>query len=177
MRVMAVDPGSANIGVSIFDNDKLVYCTRLNYTSSYEKFVDKLNDILSKVYHEFLRLAHKYEVQAICWEIVPAIGNMNHKDFVVSVSAALKILAFHYELQWQGVPANTVKKLFTGNGRASKDEMRDTVLQIFPDFKEKFPEIGFRAYDAYDSVAIGTVARTRGSWHTPTSSNLTGSEI
>lgn len=173
MILLAVDPGSANVGVSIFKGQDLLFCTRLNYTSNYEKFTDKLNDMLSKLYHEFLRLCHYYKVTHICWEVVPAIGGMNHKDFVVSVSAGLKTIAFQLEMQWQGVAATTAKKFITENGRASKEDVRDAVIELYPNIQEDF-KIGFKQWDSYDSVIIGLTCMNKGLWHKSTPSVYTG---
>ena len=138
VRVLAVDPGSANIGIAVFDNEELIFCERLNPESNFEKFVDKLNDLLEKVHREFRRLIIDYDIERVCWEITPAIGGMSHKDYVVSIGAALKVLAFRYGLPYQGIGATTAKKTIVGNYKATKIEVREAALALYPDMLERF---------------------------------------
>lgn len=167
MRLLSVDPGSTKVGVSIFDDEKLLHCTRLHHRSDKGTFTDRLNDQLERLYLEFLWLIREYDVSHVCWEIVPAIGNMSHKDFVVSVSAALKCLAFHYRLTWQGIAAVSAKKAIVGDHKATKIQVREKVLELYPNIKSEFG-VTIGQYDAFDSVIIGLACQKKGAWTVPT---------
>jgi Holliday junction resolvasome RuvABC endonuclease subunit len=166
MRLLSVDPGSTKVGVSIFEDGELLHCARLHHRSEKATFTDRLNEQLEKLYLEFLSLIRVWEVTHVCWEIVPAIGNMSHKDFVVSVSAALKCLAFHYRLPWQGIAAVAAKKAIVGDHKATKIQVREKVLELYPDIKSQFG-VTTGQYDAFDSVIIGLACQKKGVWAVP----------
>lgn len=174
MRLLAIDPGSAKLGIAVFENEDLLYCDRMEPDSKYTGFVDKLDDKLSKIYLELLRIIHKYEVTNACWEITPNIAGMgNYKDMIISVGALVKALAFQHELSWQRVAANTSKKLVTGNHKASKIDVRNKVIELYPNIQKDF-NLKLGQYDAYDAVLIGRASMIRGIWNRPTKTNLTG---
>jgi Holliday junction resolvasome RuvABC endonuclease subunit len=157
---MAIDPGSKNLGLAILDGEQILECQRINPESKYTKFVEKLNDILEKLYHEIQSLVVKYEVTHICWEITPAIGGMSHKDYVVSVGGMVKALAFQYGLTFQGVGATTCKKMIVGNYKATKPEVRARVLELYPTLKDDHG-ISWGQYDAYDAIIIALACQQR----------------
>ncbi len=175
MRLIAFDPGSSRLGVTVFDNDKVLYCARLKFESNQAKFGDKLDDILEKVYHELQRIVHQYQVTHLCHEIIPGRGGLaNYKDFVVSVQSIIKCLAFQYNLSWQKIAANSVKKIVAQDYKASKEAVRDAVKNVYPELAKDFA-LKYNDWDAFDSVAVGLACRARPSeWKMPKTSNLTG---
>jgi Holliday junction resolvasome RuvABC endonuclease subunit len=174
---MAIDPGSANIGISVFEDEELVYCARLNLTSKQDTFNGKINDILNQFWIELLRIAHKFSVDHVSWELVPAKGGFGSHDKVVAISALPKVLAYHFELPWQGIAAITAKKVMTGNAKATKEEVRNRVYELYPHFKEAFPDIKYNHWDAFDSVIIGRTTMLKKLWTTPKPNIHTGWEL
>lgn len=174
MKVLSIDPGSANVGLAVLEDEKLLYCTRLNYMEGLEgAFNEKLYRVLCKLYLELARIIHKYEVTHVAVEIVPAIGGMNFKDFVTSTGAIVKALSYQYELTYQGIGATSVKLQVAGSGRAKKDAIRDRIIELYPNLQADFG-IKDGAFDAFDAVAIGLAAQAKAKWVQPTSSSFTG---
>ena len=164
--LLAVDPGSSRVGVSIFHDGALIHCARLETSSDAKTFTGKLNETLEKLHNIFDALIHEFRVNQICWEIIPAIGNMGHKDFIVSTGAMLKCMAFRYSLEWQGIAAVAAKKAIVGNPKATKIEVRTKVLDMYPELRQRFG-VKLGAYDAYDSVIIGLSCIKKNDWSTP----------
>lgn len=157
MRVFGVDPGVAKCGWAIVDETVEDYGL-FSPKSSEKKFNDKLNEemiLAVRFFREKLQ-----EVDAVAWEIVPTFGTLAHRDRVSGVSAALKFVTWEMGLPWVGrVPMN-IKKVATGNGKATKADMRSAALQRFPDMPDnpKLPA------DVFDAIMIADVARRKGEW-------------
>jgi len=132
-----------------------------------------LNDTLEKLHTVFDGLIDHFEPTRICWELIPAIGNMGHKDFIVSTGAMLKCMAFRYMLDWQGIAAVAAKNAIVGNPKATKIEVRTKVLELYPTLREDF-EVKLGEYDAYDSVIIGLACQQKGNWATPLKTPFNG---
>lgn len=157
-KILGVDPGVAKCGWAIVEPHKVVDFGIFSPGSSQKAFNDKLNEelILSvKFFREKLK-----EVDAVAWEIVPSFGAMSQRDRVVGVATALKFVTWEMGLPWVGRVPMSIKKMATGSGKATKDDMKAVALQRFPDLAKD----GKLPADVFDAVMIADVARRKGEW-------------
>lgn len=157
MRVFGMDPGVAKAGWAIV-GDTVDDYGLFSPASTREKFNDKLNEeIMSSV--RFFR-GKLREVDAVAWEIVPSFGALSQRDRVAGVATALKIVTWEMGLPWVGRVPMSIKKIATGNAKASKSDMRAAALQRFPELPndKKLPA------DVFDAIMIADVARRKGEW-------------
>jgi crossover junction endodeoxyribonuclease RuvC len=166
MRVLSVDPGSANVGFGVFAAETLSDLSLLDwgslkFSSSEKKMNDNMNEVLQKLYLEFSDLINNHNITHLICELVPSFGPMASKTKVSATATALKCLAFQYELWWHEISPRTVKKIMTGNGNAPKSEIQAVVRQKFSNISDSLPP------DVYDAIAIGVVGYQRQEWHRP----------
>lgn len=160
MKILGFDPGVSKVGWSIIEDGKLIDYGFQKFSSTEEKFNDKVNQEI-KAALDFLK-DKVDQVDAVAWEIVPAFGKMGQRDRIVGVATTLKILTFQKKKKWFGRPPIVVKKLFTGDGKASKIDMRNKAESVYPQLLELKKKM---SPDVYDSIAIGYVAYVQNEWN------------
>lgn len=157
MRVFGLDPGVSKAGWAIIDEE--VEDFGVFSPSSKEKlFNSKINEELRKSVVFFREKL--VGVDAVAWEIVPSFGRMSQRDRVVAVATALKFVTWEKRIPWVGYTPRTVKKLATGNSKASKLDMKEEVFSRYSDM----PVIDKLPVDVYDAIMIATVAKEKKEW-------------
>lgn len=157
MKVFGMDPGVKNVGWAVVEEGVVDFGV-FDPSSQAVAFNDKLNEeMVSSV--RFFR-EKLQEVDAVAWEIVPSFGGMSQRDRVVGVASALKFVTWELGLPWVGRAPATIKKLATGNGKATKAEMKAEVFRRYPDT----PVVKKMPVDAYDAIMIASVAQREGVW-------------
>lgn len=158
MKVFGVDPGVAKCGWAIVEPHRVVDYGIFSPGSTQKAFNDKLNEELLLSVNFFREKLQG--VDAVAWEIVPSFGAMAQRDRVVGVATALKFVTWELGLPWIGRVPMSIKKLATGNAKATKADMRTAAIERFPDLPkdEKLPA------DIFDAVMIADVARRKGEW-------------
>lgn len=162
MRVIALDPGSVKVGWAVLEGKLPIRVLDYGvFTPSADgKFNAKMNDEMQQCMKHFLDLFEKYEPEAAVWEIVPNFGRMGQRERVVAASAVFKTLAWERHCKWTEYTPRAVKKRFTGNASAEKSDMREHVFKWYPEF----PVIDNLPPDAYDAIALASVAIVDGEW-------------
>jgi Holliday junction resolvasome RuvABC endonuclease subunit len=134
-----------------------------------ESFSDYRRRLISFWYMEYIHLLVALEkeytndraIRYIASERLPAASGSN---FVVATQAELaktvitvcQTMAEVTMLsEWEELAANTIKKNLTGNHKATKVNIRNTVCDIFPELKPRKKEL---IADETDAIAIGLVA-------------------
>jgi Holliday junction resolvasome RuvABC endonuclease subunit len=152
MRVLGIDPGNKRLGWSIVDAEmqfdivtegasvSSLDCPHLgvieyeqdpmlkwyvNFTASIHNFAES-----------FPRIIQLYNPNEIAAEIVPAGKLGSNSEKVISAITVCKVIAFQFGLPWTDYGANTIKDRFTGDGLASKAQMKNEVFELFPKWKE-----------------------------------------
>lgn len=157
-RLLAIDPGTRQMGVAVFDRDgSLVHYQVLNLKAHRPRPV-----LLRATVHALDRLVDFFMVDRVVME---KISNPQPPTFQLLVAQvqAVRRWARRRSLSLVELAAQTVRKHIVHNGRATKREAAQIVISHYPalrifftqDFKYKL------AYwqNLYDAVALGMAHR------------------
>lgn len=154
-KILAIDPGTRNIGIAFFDNGELIY-----YGVKIIQRMTSPQDTLKKGRDIILRLIKDFKPNILVVEKTFFSNNRNaallnvfaDEIQVIGKSKGLKVLTF---------AANTVRKQICGNGSASKDEIAKIIVSKFPYLRpyltsdKKWKEQFHR--NMFDAIALGLV--------------------
>jgi crossover junction endodeoxyribonuclease RuvC len=152
-RILAIDPGTREMGVAVLENGNLVY-------SGVETFrkLPSPKEQLRQCQAAVARLIRDFQPTKLAVEKTLIGKNRN--------AALLNILADEIAALGRGkglsvvcFAANTVKKIVAGNGWATKEEVARSVAARFPNLKAYLPPPRKwklkRELNAFDAVALG----------------------
>lgn len=155
-RILAIDPGTRNIGFALLDGKDLVHYGVKTIRAR-------------KSPHERLREGRGIVIRLID-DFSPEVLVVEKTFFAKSRSAALlnvfageiRVLGTRKGLRVQSMAANTVRKIVCGNGAASKDDVAIAMISRYPDLKpyltsdRRWKEKYFR--NMFDAVALAMTA-------------------
>ncbi len=149
MHYVGIDTSTTNTAIVILDSQKNLSDFILLRPT--DKDIIKRSQIICKAISvHFLRLDHtrcKVGIEGA------SFGSVGKKDKLVMLMGYV-----YYHLLLEGfdvtmLPPSTIKKQFTGNGRAKKEDMIDKLpKEVKKCFEEKYKKID----DLADAYAIGT---------------------
>jgi Holliday junction resolvasome RuvABC endonuclease subunit len=158
-RILAIDPGTRNIGFALLDKGQLVHYgvkTIRQMNSPHEKLREGRKIVL--------RLINDFRPEILVVEKTFFANNRN--SVLLNVFAdEIKAVGKRKDLRVQGLAANSVRKLICGNGRASKDEVAREVVSRYPELKpyltsdRRWKERYHR--NMFDAVALGLAENMR----------------
>lgn len=151
MIILGVDPGITKIGVSVVDwnTRELLYYKLHEGSTQGETVNDKSINSLVKLDGEFQELLDHYKVERVVVELVPSFGQMSQQSRILVVQNLLRVISFYRKLEYIEIAPLSVKKRFTGNGKASKKDIKAEVLRRYPQLETEKLE-----FDVYDAIAI-----------------------
>ena len=146
MKVCGIDPGFANIGLSMLelDNEMLALIdTKLILTkpnrSETNKFKDELRR-LADITKQFISFLDKHQPDLIISED-PCRCMMRRNDSYMANPATLKLTSMSWgafyaisvnrSIKFLSVSALDIKQAITGNRSASKTDMQDSIQKLF----------------------------------------------
>jgi len=156
-RILAIDPGTREMGIAFFENRKLIY-----------HGVEVIKDD-KKMPHERLRQARKVILRLIR-DLKPRLLITEKAFFANNRNASLlnvfvdeiRAIGGRKKLKVISYAPSTVKKYICGNGHASKREVAKVVIAKYPElkvyltqdraWKEKYHQ------NMFDAVALGMMA-------------------
>jgi Holliday junction resolvasome RuvABC endonuclease subunit len=110
--------------------------------------------------------SHTFTPDKIVMERISTVGGKNASQRILgqAVATTCETIAFDNDIEFEYIAANTVKSRLTGSSKATKVQIRNKVLEIFPELEPRKKTI---LADETDAVAIGLVAlgydtRTKG---------------
>lgn len=170
MNLLGLDPGLEHLGFGVVNTSPFglpnmgVIAHKKDPLLSYN---EDLNLAIANIAEQFQRLLMLYDPKQIAAEIVPVGKLGSRSETTVASITVCKTLAFTYGIPWNEYGANTVKLSVTSDGKASKAQVRNAVLALFPEWqavhkKEKQrqkTEEGMKRppgipQDAFDGAAI-----------------------
>lgn len=145
----AADLSLSNTGISVFTDDG-EYVESISIDTKSEK---EHSGKLKLIGNRLLELRKKYNFSHIAIE-------QGFTRFNISTQALYKVHGLtqylFYDIGQTYLAATTIKKEITGRGNAKKEELRDTILGLYPNIK-------FNDLDQSDSFCIGiTYLRRKG---------------
>ncbi len=155
-RILAIDPGTRDMGVALLEDDKLIY----HGVKSIKKRTTP---------HETLEVGRKIVFRLIK-DLRPHILVVEKTFFKNNRNASLlnvfydEIMAIgkRKRLKVRSYAPNTVKKFICGDGRASKEDVAKVIVSKYPELKvyisqdRKWKERYHQ--NMFDAVALGLVS-------------------
>lgn len=128
MVILGLDiPYKRNLGVCILKDGKVMRC----YTEVIPKDLTDLES-LDYVYRSVSSLIESQSVTLIGLERSMGGGFAGLRQKLNEFAGVIKLSAFHHGVDTLEVSPGTMKKTITGNGRATKKQMRTTLLTTYP---------------------------------------------
>lgn len=164
-RILAIDPGIREMGVAVFENDRLVYHgveTFRRLPSSQER--------LKQARAAVVRLIRDYRPDVLVVE-KNFIGRNRCAALLNSLCKEIAALGRHYRVAVVRLTPNTVKKTVAGYGWATKAEVAKVITARYPKLKAYLPP-GRKwklkqHYNMFDAVALGVACLSTGEIHRP----------
>ena len=151
MIIIGIDPGYGRCGFAILekkDRDVSLLSSGVITTSAQKVFSNRLLEIVE----DFESLLKKYNPEILSIEDLFFVENVTTGIPVAQVRGALMYLASRYGLRICEPKPVEIKKSFTGNGKATKEDMKRMVHLIFKDHKIQ------QIDDAADAIAAAHYA-------------------
>lgn len=152
-RLLAVDPGTREIGIALMEDKDLIYYG----VKSFQKR-KPLSALLEQVNHVFKQLIEEYSPAVLVIEKTFFYSNKNVSN-LIAVAEEIKALAKKYRLQIAEYAPKTVRKNVCKSGKATKVETANILCSRFPElhiyrqqnrkWKEKY------WLNMFDAVALG----------------------
>lgn len=173
MNVVGIDGGMVRLGLGAVkinnqEIDLITYGLITNPRGE-ETYNDFLTNGITQITNDFPRFLDLVRPEVIISETIPA-GKLGSSDSqVIAAVTTCHVLAIQFGIPWINVGANTVKKNLTGDYRASKTLVRNTILDMFPSVAERHAqeklaqkEAGEKKrpglpQDVFDAIAVAVV--------------------
>lgn len=146
--VLAIDPGSRNLGYGVIDyGGNGLFAPRTYGVLRYSGKVE-FTDRLTKVHEDVFEMIHEYQPDVLAIEKAFVGESVASAMKLGEARAAVLIAAGRKKIPIFEVTPAEAKKSVAGNGRASKEMVRSMVCQMLD-----IPET--TALDASDALSIG----------------------
>lgn len=173
MNVIGIDGGMVRLGLgAVTTNLKeidLITYGLVNNPRGLEKFNDFLTEGITQLTDNFPRFIDLVKPDVIFSETIPA-GKLGSSDSqVIAAVTTCHVIAVQFGIPWRNIGANTIKKELTGNYRANKTLVRNTILDLYPSIATRHAEVKAEQkaagetkrpglpQDVFDAVAVAWV--------------------
>jgi len=158
-RILAIDPGTREMGVAVLENDRLVY----HGVETFRKFSLPHNQ-LKQVRTAIARLIHDFRPAVLAVEKTFIGKNHRHAAPLSVLGDEIAALGRRHGIAVVSIAANTVKKAVTGNGWATKAEVAKAIAARYPKLKAYLPpDRNWKRrhhLNMFDAVALGVACLT-----------------
>lgn len=155
-KILAIDPGTREMGIAFFEKGKLIY-QEVKIINKRRSPHETLKDGRKIV----LRLIKDFRPEILVVEKAFFANNRNAALLNIFVDE-IKAIGRRKKLKVLSFAPSTVKKHICGKGRASKDEVAKVIVSKYPElkvyltqdraWKEKYHQ------NMFDAVALGMMA-------------------
>jgi crossover junction endodeoxyribonuclease RuvC len=162
-RTLAIDPGTREMGVAVFENDRLIY-------HGVEVFPRLLSpqDQLKLIRTAVARLIHDFRPDVVVLEKT-FMGKSRCAVLLSALGDQIAALGRHRGTTVASLAPNAVKKAVAGYGWATKAEVAKAVAGRYPKLKAYLPPGRKwklqRHYNMFDAVALGVAFRKAARTH------------
>lgn len=139
MRILGLDPGFERLGFAILDLHPFQLANMgviPNEKDPLLTFNENLNEGIRHIIDQFQRILMIYDPKEVAAEIVPVGKLGSRSETTVAAITVCKTIAFQYGIPWQDYGANTVKECVAHDGQATKAQVRNAILALFPNWNE-----------------------------------------
>jgi len=162
-RILAIDPGTRHIGIAVLQGRELVYhgVVTMPHRRSPEAIRRNTKALLGELLRDFRPTVLAVEENSI--------GSNRTKSLLHNVVSETRKIGRREGVEVVTKAASTVKKVVTGNGRASKEEVSRAVARSFPELRAYLRQTAkWRARyhgNMFDAVAIALAVGTPADIH------------
>ena len=157
--VLAIDPGGRNCGYAniVYDFDSEVFYLEDigDIELTCDEFGGRIYEVTRRIYDQIER----HPCDFVCYENVLLGRNVTNAFNAAKIIGGIELVAWDQSIACVGYPPQKIKKMITGNGRATKDEMREAVGNLID--VDKSDEIKYWhtkvSHHIIDACAIGIV--------------------
>jgi len=152
-RILAIDPGTRNIGYAVFENGHLKYFG-VKTIPRKSQLIDILKDGKSIING----LLKDFRPRVLVVERT-YFGNNKGSEILNRFFRAIKLIGRRKGLRVQSIPVNTVRKSVCGDGWGNKEKVMKTLSRAYPqlrpysksnrEWKKDFHQ------NMFDAVALG----------------------
>lgn len=176
-RILSIDPGAKRLGWAVIDfdiNEEMVY--EPSYVSSGvtgltrgddETYTTFKNRLIFFFIPEFESLLNEYKPDLIVFEYLPisnTIGNIGQRVLAFAVATTSQVLCIQNKIEYKEIGATTIKRTLCGSMRATKTQIKNVVIESFPQLEPRRKEI---APDETDAIAVALAWMAKGTvWST-----------
>lgn len=150
---LSIDGGFKNLGVAVWNDDNTLYYSGVwpfRERGEAEPFSAYRDAGVLDRFFKFQTLDYKFIVA----ETMPMQSMSIQRALTLATMVGIRISARLREAEWYELSATTVKKYITGNGRATKAQMRRKMTELYPQMLEG-KKLGDVMFDEADAVAVG----------------------
>jgi crossover junction endodeoxyribonuclease RuvC len=156
-RILAIDPGIREMGIAVFDDEKLIHHGVLSLRDRRAP-----RDIRAYDRNLLRTIIADYHPDLVALERT-MIGTAGNSAALNRVSAYIRRLCRQEHIPIRILTASTLKKHLTGDGRASKTAVARAVVRRYPELRAYLCQkakwrVRFQA-NRFDAVGLGIVAR------------------
>lgn len=179
--VLGVDPGALRLGwglVARDTDDQLLYLTsdidglrrekRGSKLEPAQEYARRLIEYYTDEFGATLDLLTQVAADRGCpfkvvFEQFPLGGGENFRsgssqsDLTRIAISVCHTLCVQRGVEWETIPATTIKLRLTGWGNATKAQVRDAVLRVFPELEPRKAELIGKGADEADGLAVAIV--------------------
>jgi len=160
LKILAIDPGTKNIGIAFLEKGKLVY-----YGVKVIKNKKSPHETLKEGRKIILRLIRDFKPSTLAVEKAFFAKSRNLALLNVFFDE-IKTVSRRKKLKFISYAPGTVRKFICGNGWASKKEVAAVVTSKYPELKVYLTQDRFwkERYhqNMFDAVALGMMALAKG---------------
>jgi len=109
-------------GIELIDSFGISTIPKNTFEHRLNLILSKIKDVLSKLNKEDTAIA----IEGLAF----APGKTNNRSMLYGLFAVIILEIFNREFNYSVVPPTTLKKVMTGNGKAKKDEMLNSLYDI-----------------------------------------------
>lgn len=143
MKLFALDCDSFKLAVSVFNNTKLIKTFIVDSDRKLDS--DKRGTIL---YNKFCIILDKEKPNILVTEKSLYSNNFVSSRTITEIIGFVKLACNQRDIPYYMVYVPSWKKYITGNGKSTKDEIRASIIKIYPELTDSIQ-------DLCDSTSIG----------------------
>jgi len=153
-RILAIDPGTREMGVAVLENGSLLYAGVETFRTMPSQ-AEQLHQVRAVV----LRLIRDFRPAVLAIEKTFVGSNHRHAALLSVLAGEIAALGGRHGITMVSLASNTVKKLVAGDGLATKEEVAQAVALHFPNLRAFLPpERTWKRrhhLNMFDAVALG----------------------
>lgn len=161
--VLSLDSGARNMGWAVICGTKgqpVYVASGVKHLPQFEdeKYQDYKMRVIAAYTDWSKNIIYTWRPKIVVAEIVPPRGFARSVQNQLAQAAITSVFAtvccLYPEVKMKQISANTVKKKIGGSGSATKVQVRNGVLRVFPELRPRIKE-WVKKFDEPDAIAVG----------------------